>query len=217
MRKAACRSGSPCFSSPRRPRCRARSSALTSADPEAADRQLQTDFLRQLRRERRGHAPAVRRRPDQLRRRRPHVGPADAQRPREVHERTARHRGRARRRVLSFISYFGHYTIEPDKGTVTHHVEGALSPGMLSNDLVRDYQFLAGQEIAVSVGEEWRSGGGQTAMGSVSDACGLGLRLGLSTRAEGWLRAEGFGTDACSAEGRGLAGQSRVVRAQSQD
>jgi hypothetical protein len=41
----------------------------------------------------------------------------------------------------SFISYFGHYTIEPDKGTVTHHVEGALSPGMLSNDLVRYYEF----------------------------------------------------------------------------
>jgi hypothetical protein len=41
----------------------------------------------------------------------------------------------------SFISYFGHYTIDADKGTVTHHVEGAMSPGMVGNDLVRYFEF----------------------------------------------------------------------------
>jgi YD repeat-containing protein len=41
----------------------------------------------------------------------------------------------------SYIAYFGHYTIEVDKGTVTHHVEGAMTPNMVGSDLVRYYEF----------------------------------------------------------------------------
>jgi len=56
----------------------------------------------------------------------------------------------------SFISYFGHYTIEADKGTVTHHVEGALSPQMLGNDLVRYYELSPDRKslfLSVKTGE----------------------------------------------------------------
>jgi len=41
----------------------------------------------------------------------------------------------------SYIAYFGHYTIDPDKRTVTHHVEGALSPNMVGSDLLRYFEF----------------------------------------------------------------------------
>jgi YD repeat-containing protein len=52
----------------------------------------------------------------------------------------------------SFISYFGHYTIEADKGTVTHHVEGAMSPNMVGSDLVRHFEFSPdGKSLFLSV------------------------------------------------------------------
>jgi YD repeat-containing protein len=40
-----------------------------------------------------------------------------------------------------FISYFGRYTIDAEKGTVTHHVEGGMSPNMVGAELVRYYEF----------------------------------------------------------------------------
>jgi hypothetical protein len=52
----------------------------------------------------------------------------------------------------SYISYFGSYTIEEDKGTVTHHVEGAWSPNMVGSDLVRSYEFSPdGKSLFLSV------------------------------------------------------------------
>jgi hypothetical protein len=41
----------------------------------------------------------------------------------------------------SYIAYFGHYTIEPERGTVTHHVEGAMTPNMVGSDQVRYFEF----------------------------------------------------------------------------
>ena len=41
----------------------------------------------------------------------------------------------------SFISYFGHYEIDAAKRTVTHHVEGAMSPNMVGSPLVRYFEF----------------------------------------------------------------------------
>jgi hypothetical protein len=41
----------------------------------------------------------------------------------------------------SYVAYFGHYTIEPEKGTVTHHVEGAMTPPMVGTDQVRYFEF----------------------------------------------------------------------------
>jgi hypothetical protein len=51
-----------------------------------------------------------------------------------------------------YISYFGHYTIEADKGTVTHHVEGAMSPNMVGSDLIRYFEFSPeGKSLFLSV------------------------------------------------------------------
>ena len=35
----------------------------------------------------------------------------------------------------TYIAYFGAYTIDVDKRTVTHHVEGAMNPNMVGSDL----------------------------------------------------------------------------------
>ena len=51
-----------------------------------------------------------------------------------------------------YIAYFGHYTIEPDRGTVTHHVEAAMSPNMVGSDQVRFFEFSPdGKSLYLSV------------------------------------------------------------------
>ena len=51
-----------------------------------------------------------------------------------------------------FISYYGRYTIDADKGTVTHHVEGGMSPNMVGAELVRYYEFSPdGKSLFLSV------------------------------------------------------------------
>ena len=41
----------------------------------------------------------------------------------------------------SYISYFGRYTIDAEKGIVTHHVEGAISPNMVGQAMPRWFEF----------------------------------------------------------------------------
>src|SRR5262245_62608974 len=43
----------------------------------------------------------------------------------------------------SYISYFGHYTIDAEKGIVTHHVEGSVSPNMVGQAMPRWYELTA--------------------------------------------------------------------------
>jgi hypothetical protein len=59
-----------------------------------------------------------------------------------------------------FISYFGHYDLDVDKGTVTHHVEGAVSPNMVGNGLVRHFEFSPdGKSLFLSVKDGERVAG----------------------------------------------------------
>jgi hypothetical protein len=52
----------------------------------------------------------------------------------------------------SYIAYFGAYTIDAEKRTVTHHVEGAMSPNMVGSNLVRHYEFSPdGKSLFLSV------------------------------------------------------------------
>jgi hypothetical protein len=41
----------------------------------------------------------------------------------------------------TYISYFGRYEVDVDKGTVTHLVEGGLSPNMVGSAMVRYFEF----------------------------------------------------------------------------
>jgi hypothetical protein len=52
----------------------------------------------------------------------------------------------------SFISYFGRYEIDAEKRTVTHHVEGGMSPNMVGAALVRHFEFSPdGKSLFLSV------------------------------------------------------------------
>ena len=51
-----------------------------------------------------------------------------------------------------YISYFGSYTVDADKGAVTHHVEGGMSPNMIGAELVRYVEFSPdGKSLFLSV------------------------------------------------------------------
>ena len=52
----------------------------------------------------------------------------------------------ARAAILGYTSYFGTYTIDERKRTVTHHRKGNINPGGLG-DYVRRYEFLSDDRI----------------------------------------------------------------------
>ena len=52
----------------------------------------------------------------------------------------------------SYVAYFGHYEIDADKKTVTHHVEGSMGPNGAGGNLVRHYEFSPdGKSLFLSV------------------------------------------------------------------
>ena len=55
----------------------------------------------------------------------------------------------ARDAVLGYTAYFGTYTVDEQKRTVTHHRTGNINPGALG-DFVRRYEFLPGDRILLS-------------------------------------------------------------------
>lgn len=48
-----------------------------------------------------------------------------------------------------FVAYFGSYSIDAEKGTVTHHVKGSSFPNWTGSDLVRFYK-LEGEKLTLS-------------------------------------------------------------------
>src|SRR5262249_44389757 len=53
----------------------------------------------------------------------------------------------ARDAITGFTAYFGTFTIDPAAGTVTHHLQGSLNPGMAA-DQVRRFD-LTGNRITL--------------------------------------------------------------------
>jgi hypothetical protein len=47
-----------------------------------------------------------------------------------------------------YISYFGTYEVNKEKGTVTHHVKGSLFPNWLGSDQIRFFEF-SGNRLAL--------------------------------------------------------------------
>jgi hypothetical protein len=52
----------------------------------------------------------------------------------------------ARNAILGYTAYFGTYTVDEKKQTVTHHRAGNINPGGLG-DCVRRYEFLSDDRI----------------------------------------------------------------------
>ncbi len=51
---------------------------------------------------------------------------------------------------------FGSYTIDEAAHTVTHHVQGSITPGLVGKDLTRAYRFSNGHLIIRSTRPEER-------------------------------------------------------------
>ncbi|HEX4920870.1 MAG TPA: lipocalin-like domain-containing protein, partial [Candidatus Bathyarchaeia archaeon] len=55
----------------------------------------------------------------------------------------------------AYVAYFGTYTVDTEKGVVTHHVEGSLSPDYTDTDQPRPFK-LQGDRLEIGDGKTWR-------------------------------------------------------------
>ena len=51
--------------------------------------------------------------------------------------------------LRDYVAYFGTYSVDDRASRITHHRQGAIAPGPLS-DLVRQYEFLTGDRLALT-------------------------------------------------------------------
>ncbi len=51
---------------------------------------------------------------------------------------------------LAYVAYFGTYTVDAAKGTVTHHVEGSLRPDYTGTDQVRPFR-IEGDRLIIEI------------------------------------------------------------------
>jgi hypothetical protein len=57
----------------------------------------------------------------------------------------------ARTAFVGLSTYFGTYAIDSEAGTVTHRVEGAMSPDWVGAKLVRSYIFDSPNQVELRV------------------------------------------------------------------
>ena len=55
-----------------------------------------------------------------------------------------------------YLAYFGTYTVDSVKHTVTHHIRGALFPNFVGSDQVRNYKFEDGRLVLSTPPILWR-------------------------------------------------------------
>ncbi len=52
---------------------------------------------------------------------------------------------------IGMASYYGRYSVETARDTVTHAIEGAMSPDWIGTELVRGYRFLGPNRVELRV------------------------------------------------------------------
>lgn len=52
---------------------------------------------------------------------------------------------------VGMASYYGRYSVDASRGTVTHAIEGAMSPDWIGTELVRGYRFLGPNRVELRV------------------------------------------------------------------
>jgi hypothetical protein len=57
----------------------------------------------------------------------------------------------ARTLFAGLATYYGRYSVDTEQSTVTHFVEGAMSPDWVGSRLVRSYRFLGPNRIELGV------------------------------------------------------------------
>ena len=60
-----------------------------------------------------------------------------------------------REAFLAYVAYFGTYTVDIANGTVTHHVEGSLSPDYTGTDQVRPFRIV-GDRLIIEIRQDQR-------------------------------------------------------------
>jgi hypothetical protein len=75
----------------------------------------------------------------------------DARRPRLGVARDSVTPEAARTAFVGLSTYFGTYAIDSEAGTVTHTVEGAMSPDWVGAKMVRSYKFVSPNQVELRV------------------------------------------------------------------
>jgi hypothetical protein len=75
----------------------------------------------------------------------------DARRPKLGKEWEQADPNAARTLFAGLATYYGRYTVDTEASTVTHLVEGAMSPDWVGSRLVRSYRFLGPNRIELGV------------------------------------------------------------------
>lgn len=57
----------------------------------------------------------------------------------------------------AYTAYYGTFFVDPAAGTVTHHFEGSITPGLIGHDNVRYYEFK-GNRLILSPVEDGKGG-----------------------------------------------------------
>jgi hypothetical protein len=52
---------------------------------------------------------------------------------------------------VGMVSYYGRYRVDASRGTVTHAIEGAMSPDWIGAEMVRGYRFLGPNRVELRV------------------------------------------------------------------
>ena len=52
---------------------------------------------------------------------------------------------------IGMASYYGRYSLDATRGTVTHFIEGAMSPDWIGTELVRGYRFIGRNRVELRV------------------------------------------------------------------
>ena len=52
---------------------------------------------------------------------------------------------------VGMASYYGRYRVDASRGTVTHTIEGAMSPDWIGTELIRGYRFLGPNRVELRV------------------------------------------------------------------
>lgn len=75
------------------------------------------------------------------------MNPTPPERPRNAEDGAAYE---ARISYDRYTSYFGRYSVDTDRSTVTHHLTGALMPGWAGTPLVRRYRLDSEDKLTIS-------------------------------------------------------------------
>ena len=56
----------------------------------------------------------------------------------------------AKEAITGYLAYFGTYTVDEQRHTITHHRKANINPGQIGDDAVRRYEFAPGDRVILT-------------------------------------------------------------------